>query len=291
MPKWRAWWLALRPFSAPASIVPVLVGTAAAAGEEFSAGLFLLTLAGSVLIHAGTNLATDFFDFVDGIQPGATLGGVIRGGLIAARDVHRAAIACFVAGAACGIVIVAYAGWPVLAAGVASVLAGYFYTAGPIRYGRRGLGEVVVFVFMGLIMVMATYYVQTERLSWSAFYAALPVAILVANILHANNLRDIANDRSRSKVTIATLIGRPRADFLLWALVEGAFLTVIATVVAGELPATALLTLLALPAAWSTLQRLREQEASRLNALVRSSAKLHLQFGLLLALGLLIDAL
>src|SRR5918999_5858037 len=101
----QAWWLALRPFSYPASIVPVLVGTAVAADESFRPLLFLLAFAGSLLIHAGTNLATDFFDFVDGIQPAATLGGAIRSGVLTARSVHIAAVACFGAGSMCGIVI------------------------------------------------------------------------------------------------------------------------------------------------------------------------------------------
>ena len=74
----RAWWLALRPFSYTAAIVPVLVGTAVAADETFRPGLFLLALLGAVLILAGTNLATDFFDFVDGVQPGASFGASIR---------------------------------------------------------------------------------------------------------------------------------------------------------------------------------------------------------------------
>ena len=287
--KRRAWWLAVRPFSLPASVVPVLVGTAVAADEDFSADLFLLTLLGSMLIQAGTNLATDFFDFMHGVQPGATLGGVIRGGLISATAVHRAAIACLAAGAACGLLIVAQRGWPILAVGVASVLAAYFYTAKPVSYGRRGLGEVVVFVFMGLIMVMATYYVQVERLSWLSFYAALPVSILVANILHANNLRDIVNDRARAKVTIATLIDRPAADYLLWLMTLAAFTAVILAAVVEALQPSALLVLLALPAAWSTLRQLREREASRLNGLVRASARLHLHFGLLLALGFLVE--
>jgi 1,4-dihydroxy-2-naphthoate octaprenyltransferase len=279
----------MRPFSFPASIVPVLVGTAAASDEAFRPGLFLLTLAGSVLIHAGTNLATDFFDFVDGVQPGATLGGVIRNGLISARAVHRAAIAAFVAGAACGLVIVAYIGWPVLAAGLASVLAGYFYTARPIAYGRRGLGEVGVFIFMGLVMVMASTYVQLERLTWESFYASLPVALLVANILHANNLRDIVNDRARGKLTIASALDRPAADVILYALTVAAFTSVAVTVALGELATSCLLVAIALPAAWSLFKALRPREAAALNPLVRGTARLHLHFGLLLALGLLLN--
>src|SRR6266540_1906682 len=106
--KRRAWYLALRPFSYPASIVPVLVGTALAADQDLRPGLFLLAFAGSILIHAGTNLATDFFDFVDGVQPRATLGGAIRSGALSAKAIHRAAIACFLAGSVCGLVIVAF---------------------------------------------------------------------------------------------------------------------------------------------------------------------------------------
>lgn len=287
----RAWWIAMRPFSLPASIVPVLVGGAVAAGEDFRPGLFLLTLVGSVLIHVGTNFATDFFDFTDGVQPRATLGGVIRGGYISARRVHSAAIVAFALGSVFGLVIVAYAGWPVLAAGFASVLAGYFYTAAPVSYGRRGLGEVVVFIFMGVLMVMATSYVQLERLTWESFYASLPVAILVANILHANNLRDITNDRARSKVTIATLIDRPASDYFLYALVALAFASVLICAAAGALPAATLIVLAAVPAAWSTFAALKERDALKLNPLVRGAARLHLHFGLLLTAGLLLDRL
>jgi 1,4-dihydroxy-2-naphthoate polyprenyltransferase len=287
----RAWWLALRPFSYPASIVPVLVGTAAAANDDFRPLLFLLAFAGSILIQAGTNLATDFFDFTHGVQPQATLGGAIQSGVISATAVHRAAIAAFAAGSVCGLVIVAYVGWPVLAAGVFSVLAGYFYTAKPIMYGRRGLGEVMVFIFMGLLMVMASYYVQLEHLSWRAFWASIPVGLLVANILHANNLRDIQNDRSRSKVTIATIVGRTAADYMLYALVIGAFATVLACVAASVMPPYCLIVLLALPAALATFAALKAREAAALNPLVRNSARLHMRIGLLLALGFLIDAL
>jgi 1,4-dihydroxy-2-naphthoate octaprenyltransferase len=286
----RAWYLALRPFSYTTAIMPVLVGTALAASVEFDPVRFLLALAGSVLILAGTNLATDFFDFVDGVQPGASFGASIQSGLLTPKEVHVAAIGAFGLGAACGLVLVMLAGWPVLAAGIASVLAGYFYTGSPIRYGRRGLGEIGVGFFMGPVIVMGAFFVQIEELTWAAFYASLPVGILVANILHANNLRDIENDRSRGKVTISTIVGRPVADYVLWALVVGAFASVAVCVALDELSAYALLVLGAIPAAVMTVQMLREREAVRLNLLVRNSARLHMHFGALLALGLLIEA-
>jgi 1,4-dihydroxy-2-naphthoate octaprenyltransferase len=269
----------------------VLVGTALAADQEFDPLLFLLALAGSVLILAGTNLATDFFDFVDGVQPGASFGASIQSGLLTPKEVHFASIGAFSLGAVCGLVLVVVAGWPVLAAGLASVLAGYFYTASPIKYGRRGLGEVGVFFFMGPVIVMGACYVQLEELTWPAFYASLPVGLLVANILHANNLRDIQNDRARGKVTLSTIADRALADYMLWALVLGSFAAVIVCVALDELSAWSLLVLGALPAAWLTVRMLRETEPVRLNLLVRNSARLHMHLGLLLALGLAIEAL
>jgi 1,4-dihydroxy-2-naphthoate octaprenyltransferase len=291
MTRRRAWYLALRPFSYTTAIIPVLVGTALAAEQSFDPLLFVLALAGSVLILAGTNLATDFFDFVDGVQPGASFGVSIQSGLLTPKEVHVAAIGTFGLGAVCGLVLVAVAGWPVLAAGIASVLAGYFYTASPIKYGRRGLGEIGVFFFMGPVIVMGAFYVQVESLTWPSFLASLPVGILVANILHANNLRDIQNDRSRSKITISTIVDRPVADYILRALVAGAFAVVAGCVALGELSAWSLAVVLALPAAWETVQVLKETQPVRLNLLVRDSARLHMRFGALLALGLAIAAL
>jgi 1,4-dihydroxy-2-naphthoate octaprenyltransferase len=287
----RAWYLALRPFSYTTAAIPVLVGTALASDVDFRPALFLLAFAGSVLILAGTNLATDFFDFVDGVQPGASFGASIQSGLLTPRSVHLAAIAAFGLASVCGLVIVAATGWPVLAAGIASVLAGYFYAAGPISYGRRGLGEIGVAFFMGPVIVMGAYYVQLEHLSWDAFYASLPIGLLVANILHANNLRDIANDRARGKITIATLVDRPGADYILWAFVLAAFAIVLVCVAAGAFTPWCLLVLAASPAAFLTLRALQHREARALNLLVRNSARLHMHLGLLLSLAFLLDAL
>jgi 1,4-dihydroxy-2-naphthoate octaprenyltransferase len=144
---------------------------------------------------------------------------------------------------------------------------------------------------MGVLMVTASSYVQVEAWTSRALYASLPVGILVANILHANNLRDIQNDRSRSKVTISTIVDRPMADYILWVLVVASFAVVLVCVALGELSAWSLAVLVALPTAWQTVQVLKETEPVRLNLLVRNSARLHMRVGALLALGLAIAAL
>lgn len=284
----RTWLTALRPVSFTASVIPVLVGTAIAAQDEFRPLLFVLALAGSVAIHAGTNLVNDYFDHVKGTDNAESLGqsGVIQRGLLSPRSVLIGGVVAFAVGGAIGLVIAAMTGWPVLALGIASVLAGYFYTAAPFSLAYRGLGEAVVFVFMGPIIVMGAYYVQTETFAWAPFVASMPIGLLVAAILHANNVRDIENDRRNNKWTLAALAGRPVADYEFVALTLGGYAVVIAMTFAGTAPWPVLLTLLTLPLAVRLIRFEMSQTSARaLNMVLAQTAGLHMLFGGLLALG------
>ena len=282
------WFAALRPVSFTASVIPVLVGTAIAADDEFHPLLFALALAGSIAIHAGTNLVNDYFDHVKGTDTAESLGpsGVIQQGVLSARAVLAGGIVAFAIGAAIGLIITALTGWPVLALGVASVLAGYFYTASPFSLAYRGLGEVVVFVFMGPVIVLGSYYVQTETWAWAPFVASLPVGLLVAAILHANNVRDIENDRRNNKWTLAALAGRPIADYEYIALTLGGYAVVVIMTIAGSAPWPVLITLLSLPIALRVVMAEgRASSARSLNVVLAQTAGLHMIFGALLALG------
>jgi 1,4-dihydroxy-2-naphthoate octaprenyltransferase len=250
--------------------------------------LFVLALAGSVAIHAGTNLVNDYFDHVKGTDTADALGpsGVIQRGVLSARAVLAAGIGAFATGASIGLVITAMTGWPVLALGLASVLAGYFYTASPFSLAYRGLGEVVVFVFMGPVIVMGAYYVQLESWAWAPFLASLPVGLLVAAILHANNVRDIESDRRNNKWTLAALAGRPLADYEYVGLTLGGYAVVVAVTIAGAAPWPVLMTLLSLPIAVRVARsEARAASARALNVVLAQTAGLHMIFGALLALG------
>jgi 1,4-dihydroxy-2-naphthoate octaprenyltransferase len=288
----RTWLSAVRPISLTASVVPVLVGTAVAADEAFRPALFALALAGAVAIQIGTNLVNDYFDHVKGTDTAGSLGpsGVIQRGILSPRAVLAGGIVAFAVGAAVGLTITAVVGWPILALGAASVLAGYFYTASPLSLAYRGLGEAVVFVFMGPVIVVGAYYVQTEEWAWAPFLASLPVGLLVAAILHANNVRDIESDRRNRKWTLAALAGRPLADYEYAALIFGAYV-IVPLIVLGGVAWTVLLPLLTLPLAARLVRD--EMEATsprRLNAVLAGTAGLHLLFGLLLALGYAVAA-
>lgn len=282
------WFVAFRPVSFTASVIPVLVGTAVAAQREFHPLLFALALAGSVAIHAGTNLVNDYFDHVKGTDTQDSFGpsGVIQRGLLSPPTLLAGGVAAFVVGAAIGLIIATLTGWPVLALGVASVAAGYFYTASPVSLAYRGLGEVVVFIFMGPVIVLGAYYVQTERFGWQPFVASLPVALLVAAILHANNIRDIDGDRRNGKWTLAALAGRPMADYEFFVLALAGYAVVVLMVVTGAAPWPVLITLITLPLA---LRLARAASAGRspraLNVVLAQTAGLHMLFGVLLACG------
>jgi 1,4-dihydroxy-2-naphthoate octaprenyltransferase len=282
------WLAALRPVSFTASVIPVLVGTAIAADEEFHPLLFVLALAGSIAIHAGTNLVNDYFDYVKGTDSAESLGpsGMIQRGILSPRAVLAGGIGAFAVGATFGLIITAMTGWPVLALGVASVLAGYFYTASPFSLAYRGLGEVVVFVFMGPVIVLGAYYVQTETWAWAPFIASVPVGLLVAAILHANNVRDIENDRRNNKWTLAALAGRPLADYEYIALTLGGYAVVVIMTIAGSAPWPVLITLLSLPIALRVVMAEgRASSARSLNIVLAQTAGLHMLFGALLAAG------
>jgi 1,4-dihydroxy-2-naphthoate octaprenyltransferase len=291
----RSWFWAIRPFTLPASVVPVLVGTALAFHDGHFAGLrFVLTLLGSVLVQIGTNLVDEYTDHVKEGSQGKLLAPykVIALGLLSPQAVRAGAVLCFAVATGIGLYLVLVTSWVLLLCCAASLLIAYSYSAGPVPLGNVGLGEPLVFVFMGLLMVMATYYVQTATLTSQTLLAALPVACLVTGILVVNDLRDVDEDRQVGKITPVSRFG---AEFGLGAfllLVVGAYISVLVWVVGRPALFPLLLVLLALPKAASTT-RLIQVGGTRasVNQALRGSAQLHMQFGVLLALGLVISRL
>lgn len=267
----------------------MLVGSFLAFRDDVHPLRFLLALVGAVLIHAGTNLVNDYYDHVKGADGPHSLGpsGVIQRQLLSPRAVLTGGIVCFALGSAIGLVLVAMTGPALLWLGLASVAAGFFYTGAPVSLAYVGLGEVTVFLFMGPVIVMGAYFVQTLEWSRTALLVSLPVAFLVAAILHANNMRDIEDDRRTGKRTIATVIGRRWANYEYYALIGAAYAVLVVLVLIGAAPWPALIAFATLPAAIKAVQLAhRTTSPRRLNYLLAGTAMLHMRFGLLLVLGL-----
>jgi 1,4-dihydroxy-2-naphthoate octaprenyltransferase len=205
------WVLGSRPRTLPASVVPVVVGTAVAgAGGHAVWWRAVLAAVVALALQVGTNYANDYSDGIRGTDEDRV--GPVRlvaSGLKTAGEVKRAAILAFGLAAAAGLVLAAVASWWLLLVGAASIAAGYLYTGGPRPYGYAGLGELFVFVFFGLVATVGTAYVQLERITGLAVLAAVPVGLLAVAMLVVNNLRDIAGDEVSGKRTLAVRLGAP----------------------------------------------------------------------------------
>ncbi|MDE3094505.1 MAG: 1,4-dihydroxy-2-naphthoate polyprenyltransferase [Chloroflexota bacterium] len=283
----NAWLLAARPATLPAAAAPVLVGTGAAihAGAA-SLPVFFAALLAALLIQVGTNFANDVADFERGADTHERLGPprATHGGLLTARAVRFGMIAAFGAAALFGLYLAYVGGWPIIAVGVASIIAGVAYTGGPWPFGYHGLGDVFVFCFFGLVAVGGTYYLHTGELTGTSVAAGAAVGFLVTAILVVNNLRDRETDARAGKRTLAVRIGDRATRMEYAALLAGAYIIALALAVAVSW--WLLLTLLSLPAAMrAALPLLRGADGRALNLTLRDTARLALVFGVLMAAG------
>lgn len=283
----RLWWELARPFSLTAAVVPVLTGTAFATLDgEFAAAAFVAMLVASVLIQAATNMFNEYYDYQRGVDTADSVGiaGALVGGGTSPRTVLTGGLLCFVVALAFGVYLIVVGGWPVLAGGAASAAAAYLYSGGPRPISATPFGELEVSLFMGPAIVLLAYFTQAGTLTWEVAYASLPIALLVAAILLANNLRDIVSDEERGRRTLAIVVGRDRGVVVFAAMLGGAYVAVGAGVAATLLPWTTLAVLATAPLARAQPRHFRRSNvAAELNAAVRGTAMLHARFGLLLA--------
>ena len=288
----HAWLLAIRPKTLPAAVAPVLVGSALA----WSDGSFVLlpalaVLACALLFQIGANLANDYSDYIKGADTADRKGPirVAQSGLIPLSRLRVGIAIVFAAAMLVGIYLIVVGGWPILAIGVASLVAAVAYTGGPFPYGYYGLGDLFVFLFFGLAAVCGTYYVQALHLTPAVIVAALPVGALTTAILVVNNLRDIDTDRQTNKRTLAVMIG-PRATRLEYLLLFMlAFAVPPLMWLTGWSSVWCMLSWLSLPLAVHLVRTINRTSAGPpLNKALAGTARLDLIFSLLFALGLVI---
>jgi len=275
--KRRAWVMAARPQTLPAGSAPVIVGAGLALHTgEFAALPWLAALVGALLIQIGTNFANDYYDAVNGADTDDREGftRVTAGGLIPPKQVKYAMAATYGLSVLIGIYLVALGGVPILVVGLTSIAAGILYTGGPYPYGYRGLGDLFVFVYFGVVAVTGTYYVQAVAAAnvglfpmWipdgiglaTAATASLPAAGLSTAILVVNNVRDRETDAATGKRTLAVMLGYrfSRIEFL--ALVGMAYVVPVLFALDGDFGPLALAPLLSLPLAASVSKTVLER--------------------------------
>ncbi|MGW2158654.1 1,4-dihydroxy-2-naphthoate polyprenyltransferase [Nonomuraea sp. NPDC001699] len=283
------WIAGARPRTLPNAVVPVMVGTGVAVGDGgFVWWRAVLALLVALSLQIGVNYANDYSDGIRGTDD-QRVGPMRLVGSRAAtpRQVLTAALGCFAVAAMLGLVLVVVTrAWWILLVGVACIAAAWFYTGGKRPYGYRGLGELAVFVFFGVVPVMGTAYVQTEQLSWTAFLASIPVGLLSCSMLVVNNLRDVQTDGTSGKRTLAVVLGaeRTRALYVLCQVVP----FVVALAMIAVTPWAALAALAAPLAVTPIRTVLGKAVGPALIAVLQQTGKLQMAYGLLFAVGLAI---
>ena len=280
------WVAGARPRTLPAAVAPVVVGTAAAAPlGRTNLGLALLALLVSVALQVGVNYANDYSDGIRGTDTDR-VGPVRLVGQHKAdpENVKLMAFAFFGFAGLAGLALVALSeAWVMIPLGALAVLAAWRYTGGRNPYGYRGLGEVYVFVFFGLMATLGTLYTQAGRLTWVGLAGAVGVGAITTAILVANNLRDIPSDRASGKLTLAVRIGDTGSRWLYAALVAVAAAMV---VVVALVHPFAWVALLAFALVWRPLQALRTGAVGRdLVAVLAATGVFDLVYAALLAAG------
>ena len=289
-------WEILRPFAYTASAVPVCVGGAVAAYDgRFTWLPFLEALLASLLLHSGTNVINEIYDVRKGIDSITTprASHAIVKGRLRERAAFGVAFASLIFAMAIGIHLVVERGPIMLALGIAGIVGGWGYTAPPLQYKYHALGVPLVFVLMGPLMVVGTYFAITGAWSAEALYLSIPVGLLVAAILHGNEWRDISDDRRAGIATLSGALGRDWSHRGYVALVIGAFMA-LAVLTAFELiPPMAMLAILALPFLIRVIRAAELGASGQARAIAMidlQTAQLHFAFGSLLVAGVLITA-
>ena len=291
----KDWLFATRPWSFPASAMPVLATFAymtwvcSLYGMSIDWVSGVLAIVGIVFFHASGNMLSDVRDYKKGVDAGLNHMPLVNGSFRPKEYVTFSTV-LFVLGCIIGFYIMSRCGWPLLYAAVY----GAFFTLTYATFKYFALGDVVIFLSYAVIPILGTTYATISEYYYPALVLALPIGLITVAILHVNNTRDIESDRAAGIRTLAMLLGK-RASINLYVFeVYFPFVLVIATVCCGWLPWYSLIVLLAFPKARANARTVRSSRKlgnECLNMMDAATSQLQLMFSLLLAVSLFVAAL
>ena len=261
MSKFKFWFHNARPISLPQSMLPALTAVALSVGKgEFSVIAAVASVVGVMFLHLGMNLLDDWFDYLEGSaearQVVANEG--FRGRMVkypyltSGQATHRqllGAVAAFLGVAALmGAVVIAIRGWMILGWVAAAFIIGVSYSGKPLKLGFRGLGELVIFVMFGPLLMTGVYYAITGTLDWKIVWLSIAVGLLVTNIVYSHSVLDAEPDKKMGKKTMAHLMGSAKGQIILSGLINTVpYLMVTAGVIQGDMHPAYLAVFIVLP--------------------------------------------
>ena len=283
------WVLASRPRTLWAAFAPVLVGCGLAIGSGvFRADAMVAALICALTLQVAANFANDASDARRGADPETRIGPTraVATGLLTSRQVWAGVWVMFGIAGVCGLYVASITSWAVVGVGAIAILATMTYTGGPSPYGYRGLGEISVFVFFGLVATVGSRYAHDGTAPLEAWLLAVPIGLTASAILVANNVRDIATDSEAGKRTLAVMLGRERACSLYVLLAAGSFVVAAVTAAIGFTPRWTALALIVSPLVLPLIRTIRSAtDGPALIMVLEGTARLHLLVGIGLGIG------
>ncbi len=242
-----------------ASVIPVILGTAIAWEQagRIAWPLFILTLIGGMLLHAGANVANDYFDHLSGtdnvnveyVRPFTGGSRMIQNGIMTPREVLAESLVLYALAGGIGLYLTWVCGPMILVLGAIGAFSGFFYCAPPFKLVHRGIGEFFIGLNFGVLMTLGAYYVQAGKIAIEPLAASIPVALLIIAVLYINEFQDEAADRAVGKNHLVVRLGKKNAAIGYAIVMLAAYISIAAAVIAGWLIPWALLGLTALPPA------------------------------------------
>ncbi|MFD1739168.1 1,4-dihydroxy-2-naphthoate polyprenyltransferase [Bacillus salitolerans] len=289
---WKVWWALTRPHTLTAAFVPVFIGTALALPyTNINSSLFIIMLLACLIIQAATNMINEYYDFKRGLDHEGSVGiggAIVRHG-IQPKTVITLAFFLFGIATILGVYICMQTSWWLAIIGTICMAAGYFYTGGPVPIAYTPFGEMVAGLFMGNIIILLSYYVQTSTITVESVLISMPISILVGAILLANNIRDLDGDKENGRKTLAILVGRKRAIMVLAGMFIVSYLWVIVLIGLKIASPWLLLVLLSIPKPiQATKGFIGKTIPLQMMPAMKATAQTNTIFGLLLSIGLVL---
>jgi len=293
----KVWWHLTRPHTLTASFVPVFLGTTIALtieGEMINFPLFFAMLVASMLIQAATNMFNEYYDYKLGLdnEHSVGIGGTIVRHGVAPSTIMAIALSFYGIALLLGIYICAMSSWWIAVVGLICMLIGYLYTGGPYPIAYSPFGELVSGTVMGMGIVLIAFFIQTKTITLEAILLSVPSMILVGAIMLSNNIRDIVGDTEGGRKTMAILVGRRNAVYILSLFFIVSYLWIVGLVIIEDITYWALIVLLSIPKPIKAIDIFRhKKESLEVMPAMKFTAQTNTMFGFLLAVGLLINYL
>ncbi|MBU8879865.1 1,4-dihydroxy-2-naphthoate polyprenyltransferase [Bacillus sp. FJAT-29790] len=287
---WKIWWRLTRPHTLTAAFVPVLLGTALAIQQtNIHFGMFFAMLLASLLIQAATNMFNEYYDFKRGLDNESSVGiggAIVRDG-INPRTILTLAFSLYGVSLLIGIYICMNSSWWLALIGVICMVVGYLYTGGPLPIAYTPFGEIFAGFFMGMMIILISFFIQTGTVSTTSVLVSIPIFILVGAILLANNIRDLDGDKEFGRKTLAILLGRKGAIKLLAGMFILSFTWVFILIAMNIIsPWLAIVILSAPKAIKATKGFIGKSIPIQMMPAMKATAQTNTIFGFLLSIGL-----